>query len=70
MSDKPTVKFDMSQPYNIYSGAPAYVFPIDHPSKFVTNDETVQTSTVLFVHASDKEVYFETRNTKYEGVIP
>jgi len=69
MREKPRVKFDMSQPYNIYSGAPAYVYPISHPSQFVPDDESVQTSTVLSVHVFNAGIHFVTRNTIYEGVV-
>ena len=67
-SKKPTVYYDKSKGLigkeSIVVGASAYVFPVNHPSMFVSNEGLAITSTVL---KHDKKTgEFETRNTIYK----
>lgn len=68
MSDKPTVHFDMGQPYSVTTGGRAWVAPIDHPSDRVSNTTMVQTSVVERVHCEKDQVFFETANSYYRGI--
>lgn len=45
----------------------AYVLPIDHPSKAVSNTTWAKTSPIIrFIEKNGYEVGFETQNTIYE----
>lgn len=66
---KKTVHFDLNQEHSVTEGFHAWVFPIDHPSEFVSNKTLAKTSRVeSLVQDGDKVVSFETKNTKYVGV--
>lgn len=67
MSTKPTVHYDRSRPHIIVLGQSAVVFTLDHPSPFVSGDDTpAYTSRVLSVGPAAGE--FETENTHYVPV--
>ena len=61
---KPVVKYKHDLNNFIQVGMSAYVFPLNHPSKYVSNQFLVKTSKVI---SFDKETGdFETMNTIYE----
>jgi len=60
---KPVVKYKHDLNNFIQVGMSAYVFPLNHPSKYVSNQFLVKTSKVI---SFDKETgNFETMNTIY-----
>ena len=61
--NKPVVHYAPSKDDMIVSGMSAYVFPVDHPSDYVSNETAVRTSTVVVVHEDGS---FETKNTLYK----
>ena len=61
--NKPVVQYAPSKYDVIVSGMSAYIFPVDHPSNYVSNETAVRTSTVVVVHEDGS---FETKNTLYK----
>ena len=59
---KPTVHYDASKSSFITVGAPASVFPLDHPSPHVRNTREAITSRVI---RKEDDGTFETQNTIY-----
>ena len=64
MATKPVVQYRTDRPHYISVGAVAIVFPLAHPSDWVTGDgnKAARTSMVLFHNADGS---FETANTVY-----
>lgn len=62
---KPTVRFKAVKRFT-QVGFPTLVFPIDHPSGYVSNTTWAITSPVVSVTLKDKQIVeFETENTRY-----
>jgi hypothetical protein len=62
MQVKPTVRYAPDKSQYIKVGLPAFIFPIDHQSDFVSNKTVATTSKVIKVEEDGK---FETQNTLY-----
>ena len=58
-----TVHYDPSKPTFIKVGKPAAVYPLDHPSPFVSNMTVAHTTRVTSYNPETG--VFVTRNTKY-----
>ena len=62
MRAKPVVHYTPDKNQYIKVGNPAFVFPIDHQSDFVSNKTVATTSKVIKMEEGGK---FETENTLY-----
>ena len=63
---KPIVLYDSTAPSDIVVGRGAYVLPINHSSREVSNTTTVLTSKVVRYNKLSGE--FETKNTIYKPI--
>lgn len=67
MQNKPVVNYH-SGSFHVPLGGRAFIMPINHPSKLVSNTELACTSKVLSLRrdATGRVIEFETENTIYK----
>jgi hypothetical protein len=61
--NKPIVHYKSGPYTKIEVGLPAWVFPVDHTSPFVSNEDVARTSSVIWYNAETGD--FETQNSRY-----